>query len=68
MWNSLCTIWRWLNNLIWILSTLFVVYVLYMIFYERSRFVFLRPNPVVNGNAAEQQEPVKPRDENPVDE
>ena len=68
MWNSLKAIWRYLNYLFWILTALIVLYFLYAISDGRFRFVFWQSNPVVNGNALEQPEHVKPRNERPADE
>jgi hypothetical protein len=68
MWNSLCAIWRTLNNAVWILTALIVLYFLYTLSDGRCRFrfVFWQSTPVVNGNAAQEQ--VKPRNEIPGDE
>ncbi len=68
MWNSLCTIWRTLNNMISILTVLIVLYLLYSILDGRFHFSFWRPTPVFIGNAKKQPEPVNPWDENLVDD
>ena len=68
MWNSLCTIWRTLNNVVWILTTLILFYFLYSISDGRFRFIFWQSKPVINVDEAKQPELMNPRNENPVDE
>ena len=68
MWNSLCTIWRTLNIVFWILTALILFYYIYSISDGRFRFVFWRPARAVNGNALKHPEQVNPRDENLVDD
>jgi hypothetical protein len=63
MWNSLKAIWRTLNTLFWIVSTLVILYFLYTISDGRFRFLFWQANPAVKGNVLEQPEPVEPRNE-----
>ena len=56
MWNSLGTIWRTLNIVFWIVTALILLYYTYSISPGRFRLFFVRPAPVVNGNATEQPE------------
>lgn len=58
MWNTLKSLWRCLDTLFWILTSLVLLYFLYTIGDGRFRFVFWQSTPAVQQN----EQPEQPKD------